>query len=68
MAKNDPLTDEEREKILAMPEGSLDEFVHDLYSQIASEKNNQGAESQLDFLLMEGGPAWVRTALFDEEE
>lgn len=35
----------------AAPDDALDEMVHDMYSQIASETNNGGPEAQITALM-----------------
>ena len=36
---------------LALPDGALDDAVHEIYSSMASNKNNEGLESQVEFLV-----------------
>lgn len=66
MADQDILNaDEEIERLvkLADEEGvgeeALDEEVHDTASNIASNVNNEGVRSQIEFLISHGGPGAV---------
>lgn len=45
-------------------EEQLDEHVHELKAQEAADINNQGVESQLDYMLEQGGHEWVESVLF----
>lgn len=40
-----------REQLEQMPEEALDEIVHDLKSEEAAEINNQGKETQIEYIL-----------------
>jgi hypothetical protein len=45
----------------------IDDFVHEFKSTEASDINNEGLESQFDYLINAGGPDWV-AQLIEEEE
>jgi hypothetical protein len=41
----------------------LDEHVHELKAQEAANINNEGVESQIDYMLEKGGHEWVESLL-----
>jgi len=48
-----------KQKLESLPDGSgsilLDDIVHDLYSALASDRNNNGVEKQLEFIVQQVG-------------
>lgn len=44
---------------------ALDGAIHDLFSEPASAKNNEGAEEQIRFILVEGGEELLKKTLVD---
>jgi hypothetical protein len=53
---------------LGASELDLDEDVHDLASQIASEVNNSGLAGQIAYLVREAGPAEAERMIRDAAE
>jgi hypothetical protein len=44
---------------------ALDGAIHDLFSEPASAKNNEGAEEQIRYILLEGGEDLLKKTLVE---